>query len=451
MIRSTGTLTRHLDLTIKSSILPQMSSKPTVYAIDFGTSNSLLAAANSHEVFAPIPLDPEAPDPSVLRSLLYYPNQNNCYFGTQAVEEYLHRDFQGRLIRSIKRFLPMRSFTGTFVEERPLKMEDIIGRFLREMRQRANAHFGVDVEAVVLGRPAKFSSVEADDALAQERLETSAKLAGFKSIEFCPEPVAAAREFRAQMAQEKLVFVADFGGGTSDFTVVRLGPRAYQSSDVLAVGGVAVAGDVLDGSLMRRRIAPHFGADVRYQAPMGSNFLTMPISLNEKLCAPAELAILRKQDTLQFLRNVQQWALEGEDKRKMDQLIILIEDQLGFGIFESIEATKRALSLSSTHNFLFEYPGVKVSELITRKNFDEYIQVPVQKILAEVDETLKSAGLRASDIDVLCCTGGTAKVGAIQEGLSDRFGAAKLQQHKNFHSVVQGLAEQAREMSRNLT
>src|SRR3990167_1234079 len=152
------------------------------------------------------------------------------------------------------------------------------------MRRRANAHFQKDVDSVLLGRPAKFSADETEDKLAESRLEKAAHLAGFKHVAFGPEPIAAAHEFKSTLTDAKIVLVRDFGGGTSDFTVVRVGKEKFRKADVLSLGGVSVAGDALDGAIMRVRIAAHFGADVKYQAPFGSNVLTMPLHLMEKIC-----------------------------------------------------------------------------------------------------------------------------------------------------------------------
>src|SRR5262249_12902343 len=145
---------------------------------------------------------------------------------------------QGRLIRSIKKHLPMRSFIGTYIEDRPFNLEDLIGLFLSEMRKRANQHFKQDVDRVVLGRPARYAPDEMDDKHAQNRMEIAAKKAGFKWIEFMPEPIAAAFEFRQTLSDEKIIFVGDFGGGTSDFTVMRIRREKYDPSDVLSIGGI---------------------------------------------------------------------------------------------------------------------------------------------------------------------------------------------------------------------
>lgn len=419
-----------------------------VYAIDFGTSNSLLAAGEPGKVHAPIPLDHTAEDPTILRSLLYFPSMKECFFGAQAIQEFKKNDLHGRLIRSIKRYLPMRTFVGTYIDERPMNLEDIIAVFLGHMRRRANEHFGKDVDSVVLGRPARFSLEDEDDQYAQYRLERAAKTAGFKHIEFVPEPLAAAFELRSRIKEPRIALVADFGGGTSDYTVIRLTDQKFRQSDVLAIGGVPLAGDALDGSIMRHQLLTYFGGDVEYQVPFGSNVLKMPRHLMEKLCSPADMSILRKRDVMEFFRSVKQWSLTDEDEEKMDRLFTVIEDNLGFDVFEQIEHAKRRLSDSETTDLTFEYPEIRIREKLKRKKFEEYSDEVTGKILGSLDQTLASAGVKPEQIDLVFCTGGTAKVPLLQRELIKRFGSEKIQERNHFHSIVAGLAERAREISR---
>ena len=427
-----------------------------IYAIDFGTSNSLLGATDGRRSHGFIPLDPFAPNPEVMRTLLYFPDSTQVFVGAQAITEFVARDHVGRFMRSIKRQLPRRSFIGTYVDNRPLNLEDLIGIFLGEMRRRANAKLGEDVTRVVLGRPARFAPDEADDRFAQGRLERAARLAGFKEIEFFPEPVAAAfgyaaaaPEARSAKADESLVLAADFGGGTSDYTVYRLTGRRFDPSDVLAMGGVSVAGDALDAALMRRRISPYFGTGVQYKVPFGSNVLTMPIHLMERICHPAEISLLRKQDTMEFFRNVKSWSLGDEDREKMDRLFTLLDDQLGFPLFEAIEATKRELSASDVAEFRFDYPGVDIRERVKRPELEDYAQPSLDAIIRSLDETLTSAGLAPSRIDRVLCTGGTARVPWIREALASRFGREKLHDLDPFRGVASGLMRRAQELAAN--
>jgi hypothetical chaperone protein len=420
-----------------------------VYGIDFGTSNSVLGAADEKGVRGFAPLDPDAPDPSILRSLLYFPDPSQVFYGTRAIQEFATREHTGRFIRSIKKQLPSRSFIGTYVDNRAFNLENLIGVFLGEVRRRANAHFGEDVTRVVLGRPARFAPDEADDRYAEGRLESAARLAGFKEIHFFEEPVAAAFGYdRSGDKSNELVLAADFGGGTSDFTVYRLNANRFQRSDVISMGGVSVAGDALDSSLMRRRISPYFGTGVRYKVPFGSNILTMPPHLMERICHPGEISLLRKQDTLEFFRNVQQWSLGDEDRAKMERLFTLLNDQLGFPLFEQVEATKKSLSSEDPSRLDFTYPEIEIHENVKRVEFEEYARPSLDAIVSSLDETLSSAGLKAEKIDRVLCTGGTAKVPWIRNVLHARFGKEKVFDLDPFRGVARGLAERAHELAK---
>src|SRR5262249_55057906 len=155
---------------------------------------------------------------------LYFPNAARCYYGEEALRRYAENGLEGRLLRSIKKHLPSRNFYGTYIDDRPMLVEDLVAAILREMRVRANTYFCTEVDRVVLGRPARFCDDPQDDRFAERRLEQAAKKAGFSEVHFLPEPVAAAREFGVGVGEERVVLVADFGGGTSDFTVMLVGP-----------------------------------------------------------------------------------------------------------------------------------------------------------------------------------------------------------------------------------
>ena len=417
----------------------------TMYAIDFGTSNSLLAGVSPGEAHAPAPLDPGAREPTILRSILFCSEEREWWYGDEALRSYVASGMRGRFIRSMKRFLPMSSVVETRIGARSIRLEELVGMFLRTMRERANEHYGADVRRALLGRPARFSEDAQADALAEERLARAARLAGFDEVSFCPEPVAAAYDFKSKMRGAATVLVADLGGGTSDFTVARLGPG--DRAEVLAIGGVPVAGDAIDASLMRKKIAAHFGADVTYKAPFGGNVLRMPTPLVERLCSPAEVCLLSRQDVLRFLRDIRSGALGDRDQARMDQLLTLIEDALGFQVFEAIETTKRALSDAESASFRFEYPGIEIAEEVLRADLERFAAPTTTRILDGVTHTLDAAGVAAGDIDLVCATGGTARVPVIARGLCDRFGAAKLHRLSSFHSVIQGLAERAKEIA----
>lgn len=294
-------------------------AKPML-AIDYGTSNSLVAGAVNGNVIQPLAIDPGAPDPTVLRSVMFSPDKGTWYFGDAAIRQYQDHAADGRLFRSVKKYLPEGSFKGTQLHGDFRSIVDLIAVFLRELRARSAHLLGTESDAVVLGRPAVFSVNKEEDALAESRLRTAAQLAGFKHIVFLPEPLAAAYEFRHQMTEEKIVLVADFGGGTSDFTCLRMGPGELKDEDVLAIGGVPIAGDMFDGAMMRHQIAPHFGSQVVYRLPMGSNDLHLPNSLIAKMCSPADMSLLARSDLIGVLKDAQRWSLSSDAAEKMNRL-----------------------------------------------------------------------------------------------------------------------------------
>jgi hypothetical chaperone protein len=217
--------------------------------------------------------------------------------------------------------------------------------------------------------------------------------------------------------------------------------------EVLAIGGVSVAGDAFDGSIMRHKVSRHFGADVKYKVPFGSNVLSMPRPLMEALCSPAETCLLAQRDVMAFLRDIKSGSLGKNDKQHIDQLLCLVEDSLGFQLFESIEHVKRELSDVDTARLVFDYPGIEIAEPIARAEFDSFSAPQVDSILGSLDRTLAASGLGAAGIDLVCCTGGTARVAALASGIQSRFGAEKLVRLRSLHSVIQGLGERARSLA----
>jgi hypothetical chaperone protein len=418
--------------------------RPEVYAIDFGTSNSLLAAANRQQVHPPVPVDPNAMDPTVLRSVLLYTTGGECFLGAEALQQYVASGLQGRLMRSLKRFLPNRDEVTTMIGSRRLRLEALIAALLRTMRERANAYFECDIGHVCLGRPARFSTDPELDQLAEHRLAQAARTAGFETVEFCYEPVAAARDFQDELSSPKLVLIADLGGGTSDFSVVRMSATVFRTEDVLSTSGVTIAGDALDGALMRQHIARHFGSEVRYRVPFGNNDLQMPTPLMELLCSPATMSLLQQRDVITFLKSIRSGALTAEDREPVERLLSVAEDGLGFSIFEAIEAVKRTLSHADEGVFEFEYPGIDLRETITRPEFERATEPAVMAILGAMDEALSLAGVDAGQIELVCLTGGTGYVPRLQNALIERFGAHRLHRLKGFHSVAMGLAQHAR-------
>lgn len=415
----------------------------TILSIDFGTSNSLVGALHNGQRLEALPIDPTAADPTIMRTLLFFPHPDLCYYGSNAIKEYIEQDMEGRLFRSFKSHLPNKNYLGTVLDNRILTLESLVGVFLLELKKRAEKSLGSPVEKAVIGRPARYSMDSVADGFALHRMQKAAAFAGFKEVKFVPEPLAAAFDYRRSLASEKIVLIGDFGGGTSDFTLIRMRPEDFNKEDVLAIDGCPLAGDALDSVFMSHRLSDYFGAKSRYRLPMGSNVMTMPPSVTQRLNHPAHIVHLKEKDTSEFIREVKKCSLTSKDADAVERLFILMEDQQIFPFFETIEKTKRALSDSSETDFIFDYPGLEISEHFTTEQFVQWSHETREKIFASLDECLRSANLKTEQVDLVCLTGGTAKVPFIQQEFEKRFGKAKLQTQSHFHSVLSGLTESA--------
>lgn len=419
-----------------------MKDKP-ILAVDFGTTNSLAGVWTPTRQIAALALDPSAPDPTLFRSLLYFPHGDACFYGAEAITNYLENEMEGRLFRSFKAHLPNRGYLGTMIGNRIMPLEQLVGLFLLEIRKRSEALLGEKVTSVLLGRPARYSMDSVQDGFARHRMEKAARFAGFEEIQFLPEPLAAAFDLRSRLKEEKLVLVGDFGGGTSDFTLLKISAKPFHQDDVLSIEGCPLAGDALDSVFMKERLSAHFGAKSRYQLPLSSNVLTMPPSVSERLQHPAHIVHLKEKETFEFIRTVRQCAMSAKDQEGVERLLALVEEQLIFSFFEAIEAAKRGLSTKNEYQFLFDEPGVRVQEMLLKKDFQYWADPVKTQIFEALDRALSSAGLTAQDVDLVCLTGGTAKVPLIREALVSRFGNEKLQSTESFHSVQKGLVEGA--------
>lgn len=414
-----------------------------VLAVDFGTTNSLAGAWIGERVEA-LPLDSHASDPTLFRTLLYFPDQNACFYGAEAMNRYKDLEMEGRLFRSFKAHLPNPRYGGTVVEDRVVTIEDMVGLFLLEIKRRAEKELKVKFDKVVLGRPARYSMDPTSENIALHRMKKAAQFAGFKDVRFIPEPLGAAFDYRREINKSSLVLIGDFGGGTSDFTLIQLRKDSFNKDDVLAVDGCSLAGDAFDSSMMSKSLNRHFGAQAEYRFPMSKNILKFPPGLIEKLNMPAWIAHLKERDSFAFIQELKKCALKPEDKKHIEQLIVLIEDQQIFPFFEEIESVKRKLSSDQNVLFQFHYPGIDVDDKIKRTQFEQWSAHVYGPIFEALDRTFKTAGIENKDVDRICLTGGTAYVPVIREEFVRRFGADKLQDQSAFHSVLSGLTEFSR-------
>ena len=415
------------------------------YAIDFGTSNSLLNFIDKNGKITPVPLSGE--NKYILRSLLYTHKKGSWFFGDSAIDEYIETDGEGRFFKSLKKFLPEANYNGTEVHNLKLSCSDLISVFLREMRLRANDFTKTTTEKVIMGRPALYSNDLSEDKLAESRMLKASELAGFKETIFCPEPLAAGLDFDKDNQAEKIVLIADFGGGTSDFTLMKLHSGQYSQDDILGLSGIFKAGDAFDGQMMLKLISHHFGSRFEYKLPMGNNVLKFPRNLLKKICSPAHITHLREKDTWSFLQELEKYSIDDEKMQKLEQLFALVEYQQGFPLFNELEKFKVKMSSTTDieHEFLYKSYGIDIKEIIERENYNEKMLDTVDDIINSMMEVFHQSGLKVSDVNEVCLTGGTGQFNLIQERLFQIFGEEKISKHNIYQSVVGGLSEFAKQ------
>lgn len=412
-----------------------------VFGIDFGTTNSALSVYRNGEVEV-VAVDDMNQAGSLMRSVLYFSEDKEIFTGGEAISRYVDDGAEGRFMQSIKTFLPSASFQSTEIFGKRYAIDDLVAIILKKLKARGEVHVGCVVESVVLGRPVVFSTDPVKDAMAERRLEQAARKAGFKNIWFQYEPVAAALAYEETMeaGEERVVLIGDFGGGTSDFSVIRVKGDAFnrpdRRSDVLSLGGVYVAGDKFDSQVMWSKVAQHFGRDARYKSMGSEEWVNIPSSIIYTLCQWHRIPLLRARKTRELIRTIKQTT---DDRSAIGHLENIIEDNFGFALFQAIEKAKCELSDTEMARILFTECDLSLDEGIERSEFEEINADNFRKIENCIDEVVAQAGLTPAQIDTVSLTGGTSKIPHIQQLFATRFGQEKSQTRDAFTSVVHGL------------
>lgn len=378
---------------------------------------------------------------SLVRSVLFFPEgSQECFIGNEAIQHYLASGMRGRFISSFKSMLPLPSFSGTNIHGTWFSPEALVGTFLSALKRRADTIVGTSVRSVVLGRPVEFSKHQAEEQLAIERLTQAARIAGFDHIQFQLEPIAAALHYETQLEHTETVLVVDVGGGTTDFTIMRLSPEQQhgrsRSDDVLSSGGVYIGGDTFSGRIMRTSLTKFFGLGVSYRG-MSEKLLPMPAYIMETLCDWKKIPYLKDHRIQKDLEEIRWSALE---QRPIDWLLELIHRNLGFSLFEAVERSKRGLSDHERETIQFQQASISISEPIARDEYENMISRDCDLIKRCAQDTLHASGLKANDVTTVFLTGGTSKTPLIQRMFSELFPNATAVGDNPFTSVALGLA-----------
>jgi hypothetical chaperone protein len=345
------------------------------------------------------------------------------------------------LFQSLKSGLKEASFVGTDVFGQRYALEELIALYLSELRERVRGILGREINAVVLGRPVNFGADASLNRLAQDRLQSAADLAGFDNITFELEPVAAALSYARTICDPQNVLVFDFGGGTLDLTVMRVGGRERQ---VLATGGIDIAGDVFDREIIRYRLLDHFGRGTS----LGAQGLPFPAYLTEALTHWQEIPALSTPKTLRLLDEAQR---TGDHPARVRALESLVVNNYGFAMFDAVEGAKRELSDAYSAVIRLQAPDIQVWQLLTRTQFEMIITAYRREIAARVRDTLQRSGLERDEIDAVVRTGGSSQIPCFIALLAEQFGAEKLRLENTFGGVTSGLAIRAWELDQGQT
>jgi len=419
--------------------------------IDFGTTNSSIALArNSAEVeLVQFPYLGELTD--AYRSLLYLErvkegsvNTLKSWSGPEGIEHYLSADPKGRLMQSLKSFLSSRSLLSTEVFGRRYALEELIARILKDLRKKAEHRFGIRIDSAVVGRPVQFvgAGSDEDNLYAERRLRESFRAAGFESVKFELEPVAAARYYESTLEHDELILIGDFGGGTSDFSLLRAGPnvrrKGKKSANLMGSAGVGFAGDAFDAKIIRHLVAPALGAGSEMRSM--NKVLSVPGWVYAKLEHWHHLSFLKARDVMEMLKGVHAHAMEPA---KIAALTHLIKEDMGYRLHQAVQKVKSDLSDKPVATFHFSDGVVNLQAVLQRTVFEGWIAEELEQIENCVDSLFTSTGPQRKEVDAVFLTGGSSFVPAVRRIFERRFGPSKIRAGNEFTSVARGLALQA--------
>jgi hypothetical chaperone protein len=449
--------------------------------IDFGTTNSGAAFFDGERVHA-FSLDPTSGDPTVLRSAMYITRDHRLLIGHEAIDAYYRQNVgrpsrlvrervgeieitqadvgsvkgypvgpqtyvrdvfvmvdeltPGRLLHSLKSGLAT-GYEGTVIFGRHYSLDVLIAAYLREIRDRVQATTGESVDDVVLGRPVNFvnSASEADNQRALARLRSAALKAGFKSVDFEFEPVAAALYYELNLTEPQNIVVFDLGGGTLDITVMRVGGEQSRRK-VLSTGGVGIAGDNFDQRIINWRVLDHFGRGSTWD----EDDKPFPSQYTAALADWQTVTELLQPETLHFLRVAQLTSSHPKQVRALESLLI---NNYAMRLYDEVERAKIALSSQVFDVIQLQGDDIDLWQPITRAQFEAIIINEIHRIESCLLDTLERSGLQIDEIDAVVRTGGSAQIVRFIDLLCRIFGAEKVVLTDIFGGVTAGLAIRA--------
>ncbi|MDQ0965473.1 putative chaperone protein [Flavobacterium sp. W4I14] len=410
-----------------------------LYGIDFGTTNSALSIYDEEKK--------EIVDTISIPSLIYFTEVKSVIdgeshiVGEKAIDAYLSDGMKGRFIKSIKQILSRTTFTETRIHNKRYTASDLVTLILKDLKEKADLITREDCQKAIIGRPVFFDDDNTmKDTLAQTRLKKAAESAGFSDVRFQFEPIGAAFAYEKTIKKKERVLVADLGGGTTDFTYLILDPEKVGSkdrkNDMIASGGIYIGGDSLDSAFMWDKGTPYFGKNTMYEATPGK-VLNVPKSLFANICTWDKMNFF---NGLKIQKEIEEYYYYSGNDPKFKNLITLIENNLGYSLFRSIEKTKIELSDQPVSTFAYSNMEIEIDEDISLDQYNSIIEKDINKIDAYLDQFMETYKIKPEDIDCLFLTGGTSMVSAVQNLFKTKFPHIPLNSGDNFKSVAKGLA-----------
>jgi hypothetical chaperone protein len=428
---------------------------PNYCAIDFGTSNSAIAVPAAAAGGAMQLVELEAGQPTMPTAVFYLAEGPELVklprlYGRAAIAAYVD-GYDGRLMRSMKSVLGSALMDqGTDIGAgRTVSFADVIGSYLLELRRRAEAtQGGARLSRVVLGRPVYFVDDDPErDAAAQAALEAAARAVGFEEIGFQYEPIAAALHHEAALDHEELVLVADVGGGTSDFSLVRVGPaqreRLDRRADVLASHGVHIAGTDFDRRVALATVMRELGLGALGKPAQGQPAREVPSKVYHDLATWHLINTVYRPSRLAEVRAMR---VNFADERLWRRLLRVVENQLGHELAGRAEAAKIAVAAGADTEVDLGLVEAGLGLQLAAGPTLAGLAVDIERIVAAAHETVRRAGLPATAVDALYFTGGSTGLLALTRALAAAFPAARAVQGERLASVATGLAIYARRL-----
>ncbi|MBB4199468.1 hsp70 family protein [Rhodoblastus sphagnicola] len=419
---------------------------PIAIGVDFGTTNSVVAIADASGAVVARRFDTPAGPVDAYRSALLFFREGRPphakvrhVSGPAALDRALDIDGEHRFLQSLKTYVSSPAFQDTRLFGKKFLIEDLIGVFLADILPAELSRL-----PIVSGRPVVFAGERANETLALERMTAAYRNAGVETVDFAYEPFGAAYTYGRTLTRPETVLVADFGGGTSDFSVMRFNPAGGRlEANALSHAGVGVAGDTFDFRLIDNLVSPRLGRNSVYRS--FEKQLPMPARYYAAFAQWHKLSLLKSADTMAQLRRL---AKDAEKPEEIEHLIEIVDHDLGYELYVAVSKLKAQLSASDHAPFRFAAGGLCIETEVARADFERWIAEDVASMEATVDLALERAGAVPDDIDAVFLTGGTSFVPAVRNLFASRFGADKLRFGDAFASVACGLALVAADRAR---